>query len=440
MRLQPVPRAQGGVSAAGARGRGLVLARSSADASPVDAVGRWWNETVEFFDALELTGGLPMQNDTAPEAVALNIQLDLINATLAGDRGSAASQQTSRPATPQKTQLELAALMEPLGGLTLAYYRMRLERTMSKKPVKRGLSSSVLYANLAFAAVFFRVLGPRLLAAGSMDEIFDAASAVGIPDRATLASMLEYVQNYDASVKVALYALAFILEKLTLLSDVLPLQIALKTVAPVLFGGLWQGALASAVFETLGAACNFAIGRAFFADRLREVSIFGGQPIGKASWYKAVARAADTDGLRLVLLLRLAPVLPLPFDSYWYLLGALPVRFEEFAVAHFLGCLKTAFLDASFGMLLLTSVAQNVQEQAQQIVLSETVGFAVAAVLIGTVASRLANDLLELDKDDPEEPEPSQLKLEDPPEPPEPVQPKPCHASTAPENLARRVD
>eukprot|EP00971_Amphidinium_carterae_P281440 5587537-Amphidinium_carterae.1 len=38
---------------------------------PVEAVSplqKWWNETVEFWDAIEITGGTPLEEDEAPEA------------------------------------------------------------------------------------------------------------------------------------------------------------------------------------------------------------------------------------------------------------------------------------------------------------------------------------------------------------------------------------
>lgn len=56
-------------------------------------------------------------------------------------------------------------------------------------------------------------------------------------------------------------------------------------------------------------------------------------------------------------------------------------------------------------MLLLTSVGNDgsvVQTQAQQIVLVESIAFAVVAVLVSTVATRLINELLGLDEVTPE--------------------------------------
>ncbi|CAE7725988.1 CPK1 [Symbiodinium sp. CCMP2592] len=378
-----------------------VVQRAAADTTettllnPGEAVGKWWNETYEFWDALEIWNAPSLREDKRPEAVELSQLLERVNAT-----ALKANAETGEAKT--RTRQDLSDLLELLPSVTIAYYRMRFTSVFDKAPVKRGLSSTAVYANLALLAVFVRVVAPRLLAADNLDEFFEAVQPLGVPDRASLMSILQSVAAYDTVTKIGLYVLAFVAEKLFMLTEFLPIQIALKTLAPIIFGGLVQGALASAATETLAAASNFIIGRSFLADRLRGFSVFGSEPVGKASWFHSLERAAKDDGARLTLLLRLAPVLPLPFDSYWYLLGALDVGLGDFAAAHFAGCLKTAFLDASFGMLLLTSVGNDgsaVQSQAQQIVLVESIAFAVVAILVSTVATRLINELLGLDED-----------------------------------------
>lgn len=424
---------------------------AAARTTPLELVGGWWNDTYEFWEELEIWKATPLQEDTAPEAMALAQQLDRVNATLMrvrGERLAASGSEAGAGDGDRRGQEELAVLLDPLPGLLAAYYGMRISRTLNKRVVKRGLTSSVLYANIGIAAVFFRVVAPRLLAAGTLDDLFDAGTAIGIPDRATLGSMLDAVQGYDTVSKIGLYTLAFVLEKLTMVSEFLPIQVGLKTLAPVLFGGLLPGAIGSAVCETLGALCNFAIGRLFLTTRLRELSFFGGPPLGEAKWFESLSRAAKEDGLRLVLLLRLAPVLPLPFDSYWYLLGALPVRPEQFALAHFVGCLKTAFLDASFGMLLLSSVSlesDEVKAQAQQVILLESAAFLLVALLIGSVATELANEMLGLDAEEEDgkadaRGQPKEEELQQRPSPAAGVEVNPDNSSSSLLKGARRVD
>ncbi|CAE8626759.1 unnamed protein product, partial [Polarella glacialis] len=352
-------------------------------------VGRWWNETYEFWDALEIWNAIPIQEDSDPAAVAVVQKTDIVM-RLGKDKTK----------DERAADKELDAAAAALPGLMLAYYQMRFTRLFNKRAIKRGFSSTVVYANVALLFAFVRVIAPRLLAANNLDEFFDAAKSLGLPDRATLSGILDSVSAYDTSVKVGLYVLAFCLEKLFLLTEFLPIQIGLKTVAPIIFGGLVPGALASATCETLAALCNFFVGRTFLTERLRSLSFFGSPALGDASWFEALNRRSKDDGFRLSLLLRLAPILPLPFDATWYLLGALPVGTLEFTAAHWLGCLKTAFLDASFGMLLLTSVGlddSEVKVKAQEIVLTETAAFGVVALLVSTVASKLINEMLDLD-------------------------------------------
>ncbi|CAL1126789.1 unnamed protein product [Cladocopium goreaui] len=371
---------------------------------PIEAVGRWWNETYEFFDALEIWNAPSLKEDKRPEAVELH---DLVERMLDLTNGTKpkTSAEAKAAAKDESSKQEVSRILELLPAATIAYYRMRFVSVFEKPPVKRGLSSTAVYANLALLAVFARVVAPRLLAADNLDEFFEAVQPLGVPDRASLMGILQSIADYDTGLKILLYVAIFIVEKLFMLTEFLPIQIILKTLAPIIFGGLVQGALASAATETLAACCNFLIGRNFLKDQLEGFSIFGSEPLGKAEWFGKLQKAAKEDGLRLALLLRLSPVLPIPFDSYWYLLGALPLALPDFAIAHFAACLKTAFLDASFGMLLLTSVGNDgsvVQTQAQQIVLVESIAFAVVAVLVSTVATRLINELLGLDEVTPE--------------------------------------
>jgi len=385
----------------------FALRAAAADQPPaeISPLQKWWNETVEFWVALEITGGTPLEEDEAPEAKALLSHLQLMNSTsreLADARR--ASKGSSRGALWEgrmgSMEDKLALLFQGLPGITWTYYRMRMERTFSRPAVKRGFGSSIIYVQIAVALVFLRVLAPRLLVAGSLDEFSEAATAIGIPDRATLQAGLQELQSRGTEMVAGLYLLAFVLEKLTMVSEFLPIQIGLKTIAPVIFGGLIPGALASATCETIAASCNFFIGKTFISKRIDDFTAFD-MRLGDASWYGALKRRARDDGFQLTLLLRLAPVLPLPFDSYWYLLGALRVDPFQFFTAHWLGCLKTAFLDASFGVLLLSTIMTvddaAVQSQAQEILLVETIGLAVVATLVGTVATRLINEMLGLE-------------------------------------------
>lgn len=66
-----------------------------------------------------------------------------------------------------------------------------------------------------------------------------------------------------------------------------------------------------------------------------------------------------------MLLMRLAPLLPIPVDAHWYVAGTTPVRYWEFFAAHFIGTLKVAILDAYLGSLLLQVLSASRHSEAQ---------------------------------------------------------------------------
>jgi len=272
-------------------------------------------------------------------------------------------------------------------------------RIFNKDSVKKGFVSVLPHGNFILIAIFLRTVVPRLLLVSNMGDFLAVASEIGTPGKSNLVAALESLQSHDLLPKLGLYTLAFIVEKVMLISEVLPLQVCLKTIAPVLFGGLLPGALLSSTAETVGAAVNFFIGRAFFTQRVRALTFFWDtKPLGEAPWFGRLERAAEKDGFKLTFLLRLSHILPIPFDACWYILGALPVRPWEFVAAHWLGCLKTAFLDACLGMLLLTSAGLSVGgEETQHIIAAKSIAFAVVAFLLQSFATKLAKDILGLE-------------------------------------------
>jgi len=360
---------------------------------PVDAVVKWWNDTVAYWEALELF--LPLDEDPSDEAVALVTQEQLIDQMREEQEAVVAKKSYMRV----KADNELGAELGKMPGLVLSYWTMRITRILSKEKVREGFVSFLTYGNIIFIVLFLRTVVPRLLVVSSLDDLFAVANDVGMPSQNNLRAAIEYLQALDFGTKVALYTAAFVVEKLTLISEILPVQVGLKTISPLLFGGLVPGALISATCETVGAAVNFLVGRSLFTQKLKELSIFGGEPLGEAAWFGRLESAAERDGFQLSLLLRLAHILPLPFDSYWYILGALPVALPAFVAAHWVGCLKTAFLDASLGEVLLTSVGVEGGPK-QSFVVAETIAFTVVAILVQTTATGLAKDLLGLEEKD----------------------------------------
>lgn len=358
-----------------------------------DVDKNWFEQTKEFWDDLEVF--LPLEKDQAPEAVALMNQTKKVEKLTEEQDALLAKKSYLRGRSDEALGDELNKLQ----NLSYEYWKMRVYRVFSKESVKQGFVSFLTYGNAIFILIFLRTVVPRLLVISSMDDFFGFANEIGVPSRQTLNDVIRNLASYGLPLKVGIYTLAFIFEKLTLISEILPVQVALKTMSPVVFGGLIPGALISATCETIGATVNFFIGRQFFFQRVRDFQLPGEPVLGDAPWFSRLEKAAETEGFKMTLLLRLSHILRVPFDSYWYILGALPVGVLEFVAAHWIGCLKTAFLDASLGLLLLTSVVNFDGAEKQNIIVAESLGFAIVALLVQTFATTLVKDILGLEED-----------------------------------------
>lgn len=101
------------------------------------------------------------------------------------------------------------------------------------------------------------------------------------------------------------------------------------------------------------------------------------------------------DGLKAILTLRLAPVLPIPIGLYNYVYGVTNVPYFDFAGGIFLGSLKPYLLDSYlgvFGKQLVDGSAESTAGSLQDILLLVALG---VSVLIGVFASQLANETWE---------------------------------------------
>ena len=65
-------------------------------------------------------------------------------------------------------------------------------------------------------------------------------------------------------------------------------------------------------------------------ERALQLELFGQPPVGEAPWFTALARNIEKDGFKAALLLRLAPVLPIPIDAHWYVAGLTSLKLWEF--------------------------------------------------------------------------------------------------------------
>ena len=78
-----------------------------------------------------------------------------------------------------------------------------------------------------------------------------------------------------------------------------------------------QGTIISALCAAIGSSLNFVLGRTYLKEKLLGLEVFGQPPVAEAGWFRALSANIEKDGFRAALLLRLAPVLPIPIDAHW---------------------------------------------------------------------------------------------------------------------------
>ena len=111
-------------------------------------------------------------------------------------------------------------------------------------------------------------------------------------------------------------------------------------IAGTLFGIAW-GTLFMFLGGVIGAILNFYLARKFFRRQVRGF-------LEKHPRFSVVEQAAEQEGLRLLLLLRLVPLNPATVS---YLLGTTGVRFTPFLYAS-VGLIPGFFVEVYFGYLL----------------------------------------------------------------------------------------
>jgi len=156
--------------------------------------------------------------------------------------------------------------------------------------------------------------------------------------------------------------------------------------AGVIFGGVFKGALLSATAATFGSSVAFFLAKVDTPLRKKALELVEDNPS-----LRGMERVVAEDGLRAVLTLRLAPILPIPIGMYNYVYGVTNVPYLDFAGGVFLGSIKPYLLDSYLGCFMKTFVEGTLGEPGgmQDIILLVALG---VSVLIGVFASQLAGE------------------------------------------------
>ena len=181
------------------------------------------------------------------------------------------------------------------------------------------------------------------------------------------------------------YAGAFTFAKVLCL-DALTFLLAVSS--GVLFGGVVKGALAATACATLGSTVAFGLAR-YGRPRLREKLLI---LVRRDPKTRALERAVVERGFATVLVLRLAPLLPIPIGGYNYLYGATAMDLVQFVPAMFLGSVKPYAFDAYLGVVGKQVVDDVAGGGAAAPGLSDPViiGVFAAFLAIGALSSELA--------------------------------------------------
>jgi uncharacterized membrane protein YdjX (TVP38/TMEM64 family) len=175
--------------------------------------------------------------------------------------------------------------------------------------------------------------GRALRAAFLLAAVLVAAEALSLDDR--VRAYLDATRGAGLAA-VVLYVAAY------LGAALLGIPVSPITVAAGATWGPLAGAALAVPSATLGACCAFLVGRLVARDP--EALARGEGRVARA------ARAIGRGGLRLVVLLRLAPVVP--FSILNFAFGATPTRLSRFALGSLVGTIPSQLGYACLGAVL----------------------------------------------------------------------------------------
>lgn len=273
------------------------------------------------------------------------------------------------------------------------------------KPIKTDSKSAITLTAfvVAAAAVTLRVGGRAAL-----------VSAVGLdfagqnPElKENMDQFLTYAYGLDPGIEALFFVLAWTFVKVFCF-DAGGVVLALS--AGILFGGVLQGAFASALSATIGSSVAYFLAKIDSPIRRKALGLLEEYPS-----LRGIEKVVAEDGLKAILTLRLAPILPIPIGFYNYIYGVTNVRYSDFALGILIGSFKPYLLDSYLGFFGKQVVDGTLSDSdgLQDIILLVALG---VSVLIGVFASELAGETWDSVKEEIEREEAQKKMLENPEE------------------------
>mmetsp|Transcript_54370 Transcript_54370/g.140441 ORF Transcript_54370/g.140441 Transcript_54370/m.140441 type:complete len:613 (+) Transcript_54370:41-1879(+) len=259
---------------------------------------------------------------------------------------------------------------------------------MGKRAERRqdGASADAEATKSAFAASAAAVLvGALVLRLGGRAALvsvlgLDIVADLGIGDQIDQVLALA---NDAGGLTVVAFILAWIVAKVFLIDII---AIALAFSSGILFGGVIEGALVSAVGATLGSLTAFGLSRTLLQERVEGF-------ISKRPVARGLAKVVEADGFKTVFVLRLSPILPIPTGAYPYIYGTSKLNPLTFASGYFLGSMKPYLLDSYLGVFSKQILDGESLDSSKDLLLLVGLG---ALVLVGVFATELANESWDL--------------------------------------------
>merc|ERR1712071_49659 len=198
-------------------------------------------------------------------------------------------------------------------------------------------------------------------------------------------SLLAFTASLGLGGEVVLFTLAWTFVKVFCF-DAGGIVLALS--AGILFGGVLKGAVASAAAATIGSSVAFGLAKIDTPIRKKALEVLDEYPS-----LRGIEKVVAKDGIKAILTLRLAPVLPIPIGLYNYIYGVTNVPILDFATGIFLGSLKPYLLDSYLGLFGKSLIDGTGGDSAtEDYILLVALG---VSTLIGVFASQLASETWE---------------------------------------------
>eukprot|EP00551_Chaetoceros_affinis_P010999 CAMPEP_0203684488 /NCGR_PEP_ID=MMETSP0090-20130426/48058_1 /ASSEMBLY_ACC=CAM_ASM_001088 /TAXON_ID=426623 /ORGANISM="Chaetoceros affinis, Strain CCMP159" /LENGTH=543 /DNA_ID=CAMNT_0050553663 /DNA_START=110 /DNA_END=1744 /DNA_ORIENTATION=- len=253
------------------------------------------------------------------------------------------------------------------------------------KPVKPDSKLAITLSAFVVAAgaVTLRVGGRAALVSGLGLDF-----ATGNPElKENMDQFLNFASSLGDGTEALLFVLAWTAVKVFCF-DAGGVVLALSS--GILFGGVLQGALFSAFAATVGSSVAYYLAKVDSPIRKKALEIVDEYPS-----LRGIEKVVAEEGLKAVLTLRLAPILPgVPIGVYNYIYGVTNVPFWSFVGGIFFGSLKPYLLDSYLGYFGKEVIDGNLSngDSLQDIILLVVLG---VSVLIGVFASQLAGETWE---------------------------------------------